>query len=504
MDGEDDFDPTIAAIRSDEWDSVSVPTGVVDHVPSYVLPEPVKKYLVFFRQQLGKSVAEVEFLYEAGHKRLTEKYFNDQSWPSADTIAPLVQNDATFLLLYRELFFRHVYAKLQPTVEQRIESFRNYEALFKFFLESKEAAKLELPERWLWDMIDEYIYQYQSFTQFRSKLSSRTDSEKAVLRENTKAWSVLAVLTTLHALIDKSGIKAQLSGAEDGTSALRILGYFAIIGLLRLHTLLGDYHLALKSLDAIELSKRALYTRVPACQISLYYYLGACYLLTRRYQDAVRTLASILVYIVRTPHAATRLAAGYDNLTKKRDQLLSLLAIAVTLSPHRIDEAVHSQLLEKCGDRMQRMRSGDEAAIEELFSFGCPKFLSPVAPNYDAPQGSALDPYRYQLRIFLQDAAAHAKLGTSRSYLRLYSTMPLAKLASFLGLKPDELRVHLHAYKHRFSQVAWTSGPAASGARVFDDDVDFYVDGDMIHIADVKVARCYGEYFIHQINKLAA
>ena len=34
------------------------------------------------------------------------------------------------------------------------------------------------------------------------------------------------------------------------------LGYFSMIGLLRLHTLMGDYSLALKSVGHIDLSKR--------------------------------------------------------------------------------------------------------------------------------------------------------------------------------------------------------------------------------------------------------
>ena len=31
--------------------------------------------------------------------------------------------------------------------------------------------------------------------------------------------------------------------------------------------------------------------------------------------------------------------------------------------------------------------------------------------------------------------------------------------------------------------------------------VDFYIDKDMIHIADTKVARRYGDFFIRQILK---
>lgn len=41
-------------------------------------------------------------------------------------------------------------------------------------------------------------------------------------------------------------------------------------------------------------------TGVAACQVSTYYYVSFAYLMMRRYQDAIRTLSSILVYIQRT------------------------------------------------------------------------------------------------------------------------------------------------------------------------------------------------------------
>ena len=46
------------------------------------------------------------------------------------------------------------------------------------------------------------------------------------------------------------------------------------MGLLRLHSLLGDYYQAIKVLENIELNKKSLYSRVPGCQITTYYYVG--------------------------------------------------------------------------------------------------------------------------------------------------------------------------------------------------------------------------------------
>ncbi len=36
---------------------------------------------------------------------------------------------------------------------------------------------------------------------------------------------------------------------------------------------------------------------------------------------------------------------------------------------------------------------------------------------------------------------------------------------------------------------------------VLTPQVDFYIDKNMIHIADTKVDRRYGDYFIRQIHK---
>ncbi len=36
---------------------------------------------------------------------------------------------------------------------------------------------LELPNQWLWEIIDEFIYQFQSFQQFRAKLHKKSEEE---------------------------------------------------------------------------------------------------------------------------------------------------------------------------------------------------------------------------------------------------------------------------------------------------------------------------------------
>jgi len=63
------------------------------------------------------------FNTNARFNRLTEKFFQKAPWPEADAIAPIVNNDPHFLILYRELYYRHIYARLTPTIEHRFGSY---------------------------------------------------------------------------------------------------------------------------------------------------------------------------------------------------------------------------------------------------------------------------------------------------------------------------------------------------------------------------------------------
>ena len=59
------------------------------------------------------NVYEVNNLYENVFPKLTEQFFKTSPWPEAEEIAPYVNEDPIFLNLYRELYYRHIYARVQ-------------------------------------------------------------------------------------------------------------------------------------------------------------------------------------------------------------------------------------------------------------------------------------------------------------------------------------------------------------------------------------------------------
>ena len=68
--------------------------------------------------------------------------------------------------------------------------------------------------RRLWDMVDEFIYQFQSFSQYRGKLAQKSPHELELLKKCDGVWDLQGVLHYLQGLIDKSGVVREL--ATDG------------------------------------------------------------------------------------------------------------------------------------------------------------------------------------------------------------------------------------------------------------------------------------------------
>lgn len=89
-------------------------------------------------------------------------------------------------------------------------------------------------------------------------MAKKKEEELEVLRNNTNLWNVHQILNVLHSLVEKSNINVLLEDdskdpGEFGSHDLyKYLGYFSLIGLLRLHSLHGDYHLALKVIERID------------------------------------------------------------------------------------------------------------------------------------------------------------------------------------------------------------------------------------------------------------
>ncbi|MCJ1373731.1 hypothetical protein MMC20_004960 [Loxospora ochrophaea] len=404
----------------------------------------------------------------------------------------------------------------QATLETKFASYDNYCSLFHYILNSDGPVDLEVPSYyWAWDVIDEFIYQFESFCRYRNRVArtSPNEEEAQLLRENPNTWGCYSVLNVLYSLIQRSQINEQLAAmkrnedpmtvaGEYGTRNLyRMLGYFSIIGLLRVHCLLGDFSLALKTLDDIELNKKAMFARVMAAHFTTYYYVGFSYMMMRRYADAIRMFSHILVYVSRTKNFQKN--AQYDSITKKNDQMYALIAICVAFNPTKLDDTIHTALREKYGDQLTRLQRGGPDALplfEELFRSACPKFISPTPPDFDNPDIN-VDPVEHHLSIFMDEVRNNMWSPTVKSYLKLYTTMDLKKLAGFLEVEPEKLRGWLLVNKQRSRQVRWSEGGLLDGDVVNTNDLDYAMQGDLIHISEAKIGRRLVDWYLRNLAR---
>jgi translation initiation factor 3 subunit L len=363
-------------------------------------------------------------------------------------------------------------------------------------------TNLALQYFWAWDVIDEFIYQFNSFCSYRQRVALKADNEEEiqVLRENPNTWGCYSVLNVLYSLIQRSQIGEQLAAIKRGEDAMqyagdygsrplyRMLGYFSVIGLLRVHCLLGDFSLALKTLDDVELNRKAIFARVMAAHLTTYYYVGFSYMMMRRYADAHRMFSHILVYISRTKNYQKN--AQYDSIAKKVDQMYALVAICVALHPVRLDDTIHTALREKYGEQMNRMQRGGAESLpifKELFKQACPKFISPTPPDFDNPELN-IDPVEHHLAIFMDEVKNNMWSPTVKSYLKLYTTMDLRKLAGFLDVQPEQLRHWLLVNKQRSRQTRWVEGGLLNGELQNSSDLDYALDE--VSSSDLSEQRC--------------
>ncbi|KAI5718766.1 hypothetical protein M8J76_000056 [Diaphorina citri] len=212
-----------------------------------------------------------------------------------------------------------------------------------------------------------------------------------------------------------------------------------------------------------------------------------------------------------------------DQINKQTEQMYHLLAISLVLHPQCIDESIQQVLRDKnYHEKMFKMQMGDVQEFENCFLFACPKFLSATPPSVTDPSEATTDDYvkeaiKHQTQVFMDEVNQQKMLPTIRSYLKLYTTLPLSKLATFMGndragqdseierdvdKETKSLITHLLAFKHKMKNVVWTRGPSGlEGTFQSGSELDFYIDNEMIHIADTKVAHRYGDFFIRKIIK---
>ena len=347
-------------------------------------------------------------------------------------------------------------------------------------------------------------------------MSSRDPDELAALEAAPDCWAAATVYRYLsqlaacgrvrEAAARRKGASASVDEAlkAGAPSELHYLaGYFAVCALSRLECLLGDYSGAVDAVSMIDLADEAEpFSRVLTCRLNLFYHCGCARLLMRKPRDAAQTFAAALAHVARLDKAGALLTlAGGDQAKKMQDRMLALLAISLVLAPamrRSIDETTLSMLAEKYQDKHSAMERGDVNTFDEMLNFACPKFVVPSVPDYATPINESANQLKLQARIFSEDMERQKHVSSIRSFLKLYTSIGLEKLAKFNDMTADEFRTELVAIKHKMRTAG---GAGADAATVATLDVHYYVQGEMIHIDEPEKEARHEQYFLSQISK---
>ncbi|KAJ0400461.1 hypothetical protein P43SY_004810 [Pythium insidiosum] len=471
-----------------------------DKPADFLLPESVKQWFtLMYTHLVSGNVAEMARLYDREFHNLTNNYFKQAAWPEPAAIESLVEGDATFLLLYKQIYFRHMFSKLQPGFEFKVESWQTYCAIFDGILDG--SLELDaLPSQWLFDIVGEFVYQYQSFCQYRAKVAAKGEAEVAQLAAHADLWATPRVLNYLHALVRHSNIVAVLKDPEHAAPApsetIKELGYFALICLSRAHVLYGDYHTSLKLLEPIDFfNKRGprattpspIFEKSPACHVSVFYHMGFAQLMLEDFAAAIRSLSTIVLQVHRSRNYYSRFA-DFDQLHKLTEKALALLAIAQFLCPgHRVNDQLHALLREKYGDKQSKLAKGDVSVLSDWFAYAAPKFILPSVAALDKNRGA--EAAQLQQKLFAALVARQQHVSSLRSFVKLYRSIDLAKLARFRGVDEAAVRAELLAYKLH--------------AKAFKADVHFFLQDDVVLVDDEVSSQRSGDFFAHHIHRFA-
>ncbi|CAM9948616.1 unnamed protein product, partial [Choristocarpus tenellus] len=226
-------------------------------------------------------------------------FLRQATWPDAEVIANQCSNDELFLCFYRELRLRHMFASSSSKVgvKEYLVSWENYCMLFDALLDCRDTSFV-ITSQWAFDMVHEFVYQFQSFCQLRGQQRSGGD-------ELEDAWAVQNVISYLHGLIKVSNVvpileaqKRPLAGIAVPTAPSQLhqmMGYFSIVGMSRLQCLLGDYYECVKVLEPLDITdKNELFAANLLSLVTVHHHVGVSFLMLRRYKDAARVLNEVM------------------------------------------------------------------------------------------------------------------------------------------------------------------------------------------------------------------
>lgn len=443
--------------------------------------------------------AEIAMLYDRGFRDISARFYENQPWPTAKEVAEIVKHDVIFLSLYKMLYFRSLlgltHADRLVALTHHADSWLAHKEFLELLMDHRATAELQLPPAWLYDILcNEIPYRCETFHSLLASSSSAASAPDrdgpdgddvsgraaplaasvgadagppggADSAELSRAWGLPQLMGLLHDLVDSSRVLTTgVPGCLAPVTLHHNAGYLALVALCRMYTKLGDYAAAIEAARPLGLlTGEGLFSRIPACHLALSYYLGFALLMARRFDDAFKTLSRTLSLFHRVHRVLEEGARGYMRVRSGR--MLEFLALCVAVLPGAAlhDEHIRRVMRERHATQIERISAGEGLSdIEDIFSASAPggfergnarrtclriRFLAAgylaVRPTKGVP-GSGSNPdalmAAHLLLLKVEVAQRVASAARLRSYMRLYTSIDLAKLADLCHCSVDDAR----------------------------------------------------------------
>ena len=171
--------------------------------------------------------------------------------------------------------------------------------------------------------------------------------------------------------------------------------------------------------------------------------------------------------------------------------MIALLALLTHVCPTTLEESVAKTIREKYGS----------PKVGDLFGACSPKFISPQHPNFDVAGGPCDNPIKHQSKVLestLEGLEAQKEL---RSYLKLYTCLPVSKLVGFGNDPLMLMSLKLSSRQLEMEDTGKDIQPTSMTATTYKSALDFHYfleDDEIIHVDEAEKQRRFENYFLAQ------
>lgn len=428
-------------------------------------------------------------------KEVSAKNYTTTEYPAYEDLQ-IPKNDVHFMLIYKELYYRHICLDLKSDDPQDGEfrvsithyqnSFQNYIDLFNRIIELDDSNRFTLPAAWCWDIVNSFVDQYVDYQKFICEPENEEHRKK-------KIWETPIVLKYLHFLALQSGFNVheplsdQLALAKKTLSvnlrnrdSMFCFGFFSLCGLLRVYAALGDFATALVASKILFMYQERQSKLSPSFRIISSFYRGYCLFMTRRWREADQRLS----YVFQN---ATQRNDGYYKMSKI---LLALLGALSFDSSSLAGEDLDGGDLEPQQLR-EAIEQGDNfAGILETFKLAIP-YLTPDQINRHCEACKRILPDLQHTSV--------------RPLLDLYTSISLQKLGEHPSLaKSTDLEIHCTLLRQKLQNtMEHEVSDLMTGTQIQSSELAFYIDHNTMHVSRIHKPFPQSDALLRAIEDLS-